>query len=216
MAKFAMTVRIAVFTLSAGLLTYTVLLTRSEMKWKRLAGKSLAGQTLKVLPEYDKLYPLLGKNGLFLYNHAAELHKAKQYEKSIAIFELCTRYYNDMDVQMLLADNYKELGKYKEAIQCLKLASAMCPSRFMPLYELVSVYDSADRKDDALALAKKIIDKEVKIPSFTVTAIKDEMRQLLEALETPNGQKRDNLLHAEPVNDDIRQGEMPHGTALPP
>ena len=213
-------VRVVVFLLSAGLLTYTVMLTRAEITWNRIARQSLAGQTLKVLPEYDKLYPLLGKNGLFLYNHAAELHEAKEYEKSVAVFERCTRYYNDMDVQILLADNYKELGKYPEAEQCLKLAAAMCPARFMPLYELVRLYDAADRKDEALALAKKIIDKDVKIPSHTVTAIKNEMRQLIEAQETSDETESNNPTNNEPINNKTRQGEtpevQPHGAALPP
>jgi tetratricopeptide (TPR) repeat protein len=156
------------------------MLTRQEITWKRIARFSLGN----VLPEYDKLYWWLGKDGLFLYNHAAELHKAKEFEKSIAVFEQCTRYYNDMDVQMLLASNYKELGKYAEAEKHLKTAAAMCPARFMPLYELVKLYQVTDRRDEALLFAKKIIDKDVKIQSFTVTAIKNEMRQFIETTET--------------------------------
>jgi len=69
----------------------------------------LAGKTIEVLPEYDKLYSYLGKNGLFLYNHAAELHEVKEYEKSLLVFGLCLKHFNDMDMQMLLADNYKNL-----------------------------------------------------------------------------------------------------------
>jgi hypothetical protein len=97
-ANKTLIIRAAVFLLSAGLTAYAVLQTYAEMTWKRIARRSLAGQTLKVLPEYDKLYPLLGRNGLFLYNHAAELHHAKEYERSIAVFERCTRRFNDMDV----------------------------------------------------------------------------------------------------------------------
>ena len=81
-----------------------------------------------------------------------------------------------MDVQMLLAANNKELKRYTEAEQHLKTAATMCPARFMPLYELVKLYEIADRKKEALALAKHIIDKDVKIPSRTVEAIKLEMR----------------------------------------
>ena len=72
--------RMAIFVLSAVLLICTLMLTRAEITWRRIAHQALAGQTLKVLPEYDKLYTWLGKNGLFLYNHAAELHEAKEYE----------------------------------------------------------------------------------------------------------------------------------------
>jgi len=168
------------------------MLTQAEIAWKRIAHHSLAGQTVKVLPEYDQLYQWLGKDGLFLYNHAAELHEARKFEHSIAVFERCTRYFNDMDVQMLLADNYKELELYAEAERHLKMAAAMCPARFMPLYELVKLYDAADRKDEAIALARKITEKSVKIPSFTVTAIKNEMRKLIEENDNLTNDKNEN------------------------
>jgi len=210
----ALSVRIVVFLLSAGLLSYTVMLTRAEIKWNRIAQLSLAGHTVRVLPEYDKLYRWLGNDGLFLYNHAAELNEAKEYERSITAFEICTRHYNDMDVQMLMADNYKTLGKYAEAERHFKMAAAMCPVRFMPLYELVKLYDTTNQKDEALAMAKIIIEKDVKIPSPTIAAIKNEMQRLIEAQEI-NRVKED--LTDEPVFEKTRQGETPEqGEALPP
>jgi tetratricopeptide (TPR) repeat protein len=126
--------------IAAGLLFLCITLTRAEIKWNIIAHKSLAGKTAEVLPEYDRLYAYLNRNGLFLYNHAAELHEVKGYEKSLSVFDLCVKYYNDMDVQMLLADNYKELGRHDEAEKHFKLASAMCPNRFMPLYQFVLLY----------------------------------------------------------------------------
>ena len=211
--KYTLT-RIVVFLLSAGLLSYTVMLTRAEIKWNRIAQLSLAGHTVRVLPEYDKLYRWLGNDGLFLYNHAAELNEAKEYERSITAFEICTRHYNDMDVQMLMADNYKTLGKYAEAERHFKMAAAMCPVRFMPLYELVKLYDTTNQKDEALAMAKIIIEKDVKIPSPTIAAIKNEMQRLIEAQEI-NRVKED--LTDEPVFEKTRQGETPEqGEALPP
>ena len=215
--KLSPAARYFVLILSACLLAYTVMLTRAEIKWNRIARLSLMGKTAEVLPEYEKLYRWLGRDGLFLYNHAAELHEAKEFERSIAVFERCTRYYNDIDVQMLLADNYKELGKYTEAERHLKTAAAMCPVRFMPLYELVKLYEAANRKDDALVMAQIIIDKDVKIPSPTITAIKNEMQRLIDAQETDTVPEIDNRTSDEPQNDETRQGETPEqGAALPP
>lgn len=208
--------RIAVFLLSSGLLAYSVVLTRAEIKWNRIAHLSLAGKTREVLPEYDHLYRWLGKDGLFLYNHAAELHEAREYTKSIAAFEHCTRYYNDMDVQLLLAYNYKALEKYTEAEEHLKTATAMCPARFIPLYELAKLYETIGRRDEVLAIAKVIIDKDVKIPSPTVAVIKNEMRQLVEARETLDVPENNIRTSDDPKNEKTRQGEMPHGAALPP
>ena len=173
-----------------------------------------------VLPEYEKLHKWLGKNGLFLYNHAAELHEAGDFEMSIAVFKRCIRHFNDMDVQMLLADNYKKLGQYTAAEQYLKTAAAMCPARLMPLYELVKLYDATGRRDEALALAKKIIDKDVKIPSFTITTIKNEIRQMIEVWETSTDPENDSRSREEPEIENTRQGEtpqvQPNGAALPP
>jgi tetratricopeptide (TPR) repeat protein len=159
-------------------------LMKSEIRWNTIARQSLAGKTIEVLPEYDKLYGYLGKNGLFLYNHAAELYHLKEYEKSLSVLGLCLKHYNDMDVQMLLAYNYKELKRAEEAELHFQLASGMCPNRFMPLYHLVLLYNERGRKEDALALARLIINKEVKIPSATVTAIKHEMQMLIDREET--------------------------------
>lgn len=49
---------------------------------------------------------------------------------------------NDYDVQMLKADAHKKRRDFRRAEACYLLASRMCPGRFMPLYELVNVYDS--------------------------------------------------------------------------
>jgi tetratricopeptide (TPR) repeat protein len=202
--------------LSVGLLVYSVILTRAEMTWKRIARFSLGN----VLPEYEKLYSWLGNDGLFLYNHAAELHKAKEFEKSIAVFERCTRYHNDIDVQLFLVANYRALEKYVEVEQHLKIAAAMCPARFMPLYELAKLYDDTNRKDETFALAKKIIDKDVKVPSHTINAIKQEMRMLIEVRETVDVPASADHTPEPTGNEDTRQGETlkvrPDGAALPP
>ncbi|MDR1339148.1 MAG: hypothetical protein LBK58_03725 [Prevotellaceae bacterium] len=89
------------------LLLAGVPLMKAEIRWNTVAKQSLTERTRDVWLEYDKLYKYPGKNGLFLYNHAAELHEVKEYEKSLSAFEQCIRYCNDMDVRMLYADNHK-------------------------------------------------------------------------------------------------------------
>jgi hypothetical protein len=184
--SFHGTARAGIIVIAVFLLSIGIALIRSEIKWNKIAKESLGGQTAKVLPEYDKLYKYLGKNGLFLYNHAAELHEIGEYEKSLSVFEQCSEYYNDFDVQMLIADNYNKLKRYGEAESRLKLASAMCPVRFMPLYQLTELYNTTDRMNEAIILARKILDKKVKIPSSTVNAIKNRMTKLIKEVEIIN------------------------------
>jgi hypothetical protein len=178
------TTKILTSVIAACVLFTCIILTRAELKWNTIAHQSLAGKTAKVLPEYDRLYTYLYRNGLFLYNHAAELHEVKEYEKSLSTFDLCIKYYNDYDVQMLFADNYKELKQYDRAEKHLRLAAAMCPNRFMPLYQMVLLYKETNRNEESLELAQQILDKEVKIPSSTVNAIKNDMRKRIENSQT--------------------------------
>lgn len=104
-----------------------------------------------------------------------------------------------------------------ETGQHLKFDVTMCPVWFMPLYELVKLYDAIDRKDESLALVKIIIDKDVKASSSTVFAIKNEMRQLIKALEMSDLPVNNTQTIEEPKIDKTWQGEMPeYGIALPP
>jgi tetratricopeptide (TPR) repeat protein len=192
--------RAGLVSIAISFLPTGVSLMKSEIRWNTVAKQSLAGRTGEVLPEYGKLYKYLGRNGLFLYNHAAELHEVKEYAKSLSVFERCVRYYNDMDVQMLLADNHRELCQYDEAEKHLKLAASMCPGRFMPLYELTELYTATGRTDEARTLAQQIVDKKVKIPSATVHAIKQKMRELIdreEGITVPASESRTDV---EPIN----------------
>ncbi|MDR1170334.1 MAG: O-antigen ligase family protein [Prevotellaceae bacterium] len=201
--------RTGLVLIAIALLITVVPLMNAEIRWNIIAKQSLAGRTREVLPEYDRLYKYLGKNGLFLYNHAAELHEVKGYAKSLSVFERCVRYYNDMDVQMLLAYNYKELGRYDEAEKHFKLAASMCPGRFIPLYQLTELYTAIGRTDEARMLAQQIIDKKVKIPSATIHAIRQKMQELIDREEKINVPAPESRMNVEPFNKtQSRQGHL--------
>ena len=149
-----------------------------EHKWKNVAHESLAGNTKKILPQYDQLLKntYLGKNGLFLYNYSAELNHIGKYEQSKAVLSLCSKYMNDYDMQMMLADNYQQLNCNEEAESHYYLAHKMIPSKFVPLYALVKLYERNGQNEKAKAMAEKIINKKVKITSLKIIQIKKEMR----------------------------------------
>lgn len=151
-----------------------------EYQWNMIAQRSLRGETRKVLPDYAKLHKTMNRNGLFLYNYAAELNYIGEWRKSNALIQACTRFYNDIDVQLIMADNYMNLKQHKEAEKHLKLASQMIPNRFIPLYRLALLYKAEDRIKDAKKIAGQILNKPVKVPSSEVTLIKREMKMLKE------------------------------------
>jgi hypothetical protein len=150
-----------------------------EIRWKQISQKSLAGETEKMIPEYIKLYPVLKSNPFFLYNYAAELNYIGRYNDSNIILLDCRKKINDYDIQILMADNYQKSGQNDVAISHLERASFMIPCRFWPLYKNFEIYKMTNRIDKAIECAKTIVNKEVKISSYTVTQIRADAAEFL-------------------------------------
>ncbi|WP_273495487.1 hypothetical protein [Rikenella microfusus] len=115
-----------------------------------------------------------------MYNYAYVLNEAGEYAESLAIAEACSERWADYRVELLRGDAAFKLERYDEAERHFAQAARMCPSRFIPLYKLVTIYQATERKNKAYDLAKRILAKEVKIPSATVTAIRHEMRRIVD------------------------------------
>jgi tetratricopeptide (TPR) repeat protein len=182
---------------------------KAEMLWCRIANQSLQGKTEQMLPKYRLLYNKLQKNELFLYNYAAELNVVKRYEESLQTAKVCEKLFADYDLQMLIADNYRQTQQYQEAESYYIKASNMCPVKFMPLYQLVEVYDETGHREEALSLAQKIIYKEVKIPSSTVSVMKHKMRLLIEKSNAEKVNETESVPASESRARDERQTTEP-------
>lgn len=161
-------------------LLVTTKLFYDDFQWNKIAKQSLAGETKKVLPEYERLYKTMNRNSLFLYNYAAELNFIDRNKESNLLFINASHFMNDIDLQLQMADNYQKMKNYKEAETCYKLAHEMIPNRFIPLYRLAQMYKEQGRNIEAQKLAKEIIRKPVKIPSYEISFIKQEMKQFIE------------------------------------
>jgi len=111
---------------------------------------------------------------------AVVLHQDNQYEKSNQLLRRCTKYWNDCDLQVVLALNYTELCSYKKAEGHYIRTARMCPNRFSPLFPLVGLYDLVNQSQKADNHSKIIIDKEAKIPSLPIEqrrySLKKELR----------------------------------------
>lgn len=162
-----------------GLLVISGEMFYDEYHWNIIAKRSLAGETKKVMPDYELLYKTMNRNGLFLYNYGAELNYIGKWDKSIVLLKECANFYNDIDLQLLLADNYTQLKQYPKAEKCFQLASEMIPNRFIPLYRLAKLYQETNRVKEAKTIANEIINKPIKIISPDVSIIKTEMEELL-------------------------------------
>ncbi len=162
------------------LLIYSYKQIRAEIKWKTIAMSSLNGNTKKMLSEYEKLYLTpIKRNPFFLYNYGAELNVAGQFDKSIGILTECKKQFNDYDLQMLLADNYRKKREPEKAIHIYHHASNMIPCRFLSLFHIFEIYKENGQRNEAIQYAWRIKDKKVKIPSLTVNRIKAEAKDFL-------------------------------------
>lgn len=151
-----------------------------EYKWNKMTQYFFHGKVEKVLSQYEKIYTWMKRDGLFLYNYGVILNQERKYHESIKMLHECCLYFNDFDVQMLLAQNYIHIGAYKNAEQHLILASKMCPVRFLPLYKLMNLYSKMQKNDKANYYAQIIINKPVKVNSLQVIKIKKAAKILLE------------------------------------
>lgn len=156
-----------------------------ERRWFKIANIHQSGRTVEVIYEYEDLYKRM-KDVSFLYNYAAELSIAQEYEYSNKILKECTNYINDTDVQLLMAENYVQLKEYNKASECLLFAHNMCPNRFIPLYRLMVLYIESNKKSDARNVAKIIVNKQIKISSSTICLIIKEAQHFLDQKDTIN------------------------------
>lgn len=113
--------------------------------------------------KYNRLYRHLDKNPSFLYNYGAWLHHNGYYWESLGILSECVKTYDDYNVELLIADNHKQLGNTKKAIETFEHANAMVPCRFLPLYHEMTIYEANGDYVNAVRIAKRIVTKPVKI-----------------------------------------------------
>ena len=149
-----------------------------EYKWNKVYKSFLQnGADDDIKNEYKRLYRYWNGNPFFLYNYGAYLNNRAYYLESIDVINKCTMYLNNYDIQLLLADNYLKLDMLFFAEKHYKIAYAMCPNRFIPLYYLMHIYTLTNRFDQATTIAKNIVDKPVKVSSPIINKIKNEAKR---------------------------------------
>lgn len=128
---------------------------------------------------FSNYYPEFKNNSSFLASYGLNLSRDRQFEKSNHFFTESLKYMNDINIRMLIGCNFQQMKNYKEAENKYIDASNMIPCRFVPLYQLADLYKETGDTVKLLQVAKKIVDKPIKIPSYTVTRIKQEMEDVL-------------------------------------
>ena len=170
-------------------------------RWERLVSHTSVSDFEDVREQYALLYAQLDNNPYFLYNYGIELVLAKEYEQGILVLQHTCHYFIDTDILCYLGDAYKGLNQYDKAESNYQLASNMVPVKFYPLYCLAKLYSETGRKKESLAMAQTIINKDIKIASYMVTTIKNEMRQFIEAQKISDAPENYSRINKQDIKD---------------
>ena len=147
--------------------------------WKDASDIYNAGAYSECLEDFEMVYPNLKTNGVFLIQYGKALEMAEKYENSIAILNEAKQHLNNTILYTCLGNNYKALGKNNESEQAYINAWHMAPVKFYPLYLVAKLYDEIGQPESAKAIAKKVLEKKIKIDSPAIKEIQEEMEKLV-------------------------------------
>jgi len=159
---------------------YTTALEQNLRTWKNALDDHQYGDYQGASNLYSKAYPILKGNGNFLMNYGKSLSLAQQDRKALQILLESQHYLNTTIIETSLGDSYKNLKKYKKAETAYQHAANMIPSRFYPLYLQAKLYDENGDKTKAIAMAKEILKKNIKIPSTAIKEMQAEIKKIVD------------------------------------
>ena len=157
----------------------TISTIRHEIVWNKLKTEKYSTDS-DLLAQYRNLY-LKYSDPLFLYNYGAVLNNRSAYNQSRHILSECEKLLNDCDLQIIQADNYFQFGDYINSERCALWALGMCPNRFVPLYQLMEIYDKQGQTEKARNMAETIINKKIKVRSSTVLLVRQRAQNWLDS-----------------------------------
>lgn len=145
--------------------------------WQNNMSNRLNSNSMK-LEVLSNLYEVLKFDALFLYQYGLELAKNQCYPQ--AIFYLCqsSSLHARYSTSIVLGDIYKANNAILKADEYWNQARYMIPSRFLPLYNLMKLYEDIDITKSKY-YAYKILVKDEKISSPRSLLMRIEAEDLI-------------------------------------
>lgn len=134
------------------------------------------------LQDYNRLLPLCEDDKYFLFDYAHLLRVNKHWMDSNAMLRRGLLVSNDPMFWVLMGNNHRDLGQYREAEICYDKAFVQMPNRIYPLYQKMCLYQQLNRQADARVIAKKILDFQEKVSSQAVSDMKKNAKKCLKSL----------------------------------
>ena len=107
------------------------------------------------------------------------LNGMKRYNDSNAALRDGMKVSADPMFYVVMGNNYKELGAYKEAEECYTKAFYINPNKMYPLYQLLQMYIGLNNEVDAKVMAQRLVDFNPKIRSSATDDMKDYAKEYL-------------------------------------
>ncbi|MBA0883953.1 O-antigen ligase family protein [Flavobacterium undicola] len=167
--------------------TYTKDLSQGFITWNNALISYQYGDYKGAVLDFELAYPIFKKDGDFLMNYGKTLAMAGEPHKAIVVLEQAKHYQNNTVIATALGDSYKVTKQYDKAEANYQQAINMTPGKFYANYLLAKLYDDSGQEYKAVAMAKKLMNKEIKIPSTAIKEIQGEMKNILAKYKNPPG-----------------------------
>lgn len=165
---------LVIITCSIIAMTSTLLICNYLLAWKNACNTAMIGRIDNATVQYESLKNNL-KSFEFLYNYSSFLYNSGRFDKALQVLDDSKM--ADYETILLKGRIHEALNNHKVALQNFALASDMCPNRFIPLYEIYKVHKKMKNYAESDSMAKRIIDKQVKIPSETIDYILTKVQE---------------------------------------
>lgn len=168
-------------------ISFTNKVSQGFIVWNNALIRHQYGGYKESIVDFEKAYPIFNNEGDFLMNYGKTLSLAGESDKAITVLEQARHYQNTTIIATTLGDSYKAIKDYDKAELAYQQAINMIPGKFYVNYLLAKLYDDSGQKNKAVAMANKLIKKQVKIPSTAIEEIQREMKHFLIKYKNPPG-----------------------------
>ncbi|MEQ9286431.1 MAG: O-antigen ligase family protein [Cyclobacteriaceae bacterium] len=147
-------------------------------KWSNISDY-LSLSEREILSSFEHIYPILKSRGDFLFNYGARLSEMGHPKKAISVLNEARKKFNHMDLHIFMGKSYSALNNTIKAEESYLHASNMVPNRMYPKYLLLVHYKNNAQWCQAFFQANKILDMQVKVPSFFADEILLKTREFI-------------------------------------
>ena len=182
-------IKIALFSLAIGATGLYLHQTNNYnacKEWTRARMLYNVGAYSSAKKEYALLYPALNHRAAFMFEYSRCLNKLEEYEASNRMLQETSLLTCDPMVFNIIGKNCQMLGEYEEAEKYLFRSVNRLPGRIYPYYLLAKLYADPEcfhlRKFEFAF--RMVMEKEPKVQSTAIREMREEVRQLKEAVMT--------------------------------